>query len=111
MNYNNKIFRPVSQSQNSETTEETIFHYRQKGNILTCEYAGGQIIAGHLIGLVNEEGNINMCYHQINSKQELMTGVCNSKPELLTSGKIRLHEEWLWTSGDHSKGNSILEEI
>lgn len=40
-----------------------------------------------------------------------MTGTCNSRPELLKNGKIRLHEEWQWTSGDKSKGKSILEEI
>ena len=40
-----------------------------------------------------------------------MTGICNSAPRIMTSGKIRLHENWQWTSGDLSKGESILEEI
>jgi hypothetical protein len=40
-----------------------------------------------------------------------MTGVCHSKPEILKNGKIRLHETWQWTSGDQSKGKSILEEV
>lgn len=26
------------------------------------------------------------------------------------NGKVRLHEEWEWTSRDRSKGKSILEE-
>ena len=42
---------------------------------------------------------------------ELMTGICHSKPELTVDGKIRLYENWKWTSGDKSNGNSILEEI
>jgi hypothetical protein len=29
----------------------------------------------------------------------------------MENGKIRLYEEWQWTSGDQSKGSSILEEI
>ena len=111
MNYNNKRFRPVQNSDNGETSEETIFTYNQNGNILTSEYSGGQIKKGHLIGLVDDEGNIEMRYHQVNSKGELMTGVCNSTPEILENGKIRLHEAWRWTSGDCSKGSSILEEI
>ena len=110
MNYNNKIFRPIKNSENGETTTETIFKYVQKGNILTSEYSGGQIISGHLIGLVNENGNIEMRYHQVNTKGELMTGICFSKPELQANGKIRLYESWKWTSGDKSSGNSILEE-
>ena len=111
MNYNNKIFRPIKNSENGETTTETIFKYVQKGNILTSEYSGGQIISGHLIGLVNENGNIEMRYHQVNTKGELMTGICFSKPELTGKGKIRLYENWVWTSGDKSSGKSILEEI
>jgi hypothetical protein len=60
--------------------------------------------------LVDHLGNINMRYHHVNDKEELMTGICISKPEILENGKIRLHEFWEWTSGDKSKGTSIIEE-
>ena len=63
MNYNNKRFRTVENSENGETTAETIFVYKQNGNIITSEYRGGQIVIGHLIGLVDENGNIEMRYH------------------------------------------------
>lgn len=111
MNYHNKKFRPALNSENGETDTETVFKYTQKGNILTSEYRGGQIVTGHLIGLVDKDGNIDMRYHQVNIKGELMTGICHSRPEILENGKIRLHEEWKWTSGDQSSGKSILEEI
>ena len=111
INYHNKKFRSVSNSENGEVSEETIFHYLQEGNVLTSTYSGGQIIQGHLIALVDDEGNINMRYHQVNAKNELMTGVCQSKPEIMPNGKIRLHEFWHWTSGDQSVGSSILEEV
>jgi hypothetical protein len=110
INYNGKIFRPISNTENGETSSETIFHYKQVDNVLTSEYSGGQIKKGHLIGLVDNEGNIEMRYHQVNDKGELMTGICQSKPEILENGKIRLHESWEWTSGDKSKGQSIIEE-
>jgi hypothetical protein len=111
MNYNNKKFKAVSNSDNGETSEDTLFEYKQKNNILTSTYCGGQIKEGHLIGLVDDDGGIEMCYHQANLRGELMTGTCFSKPEIMDNGKIRLHETWKWTSGDKSKGNSILEEI
>ncbi len=110
MNYNNKKFRPVSNTENGETSNETLFHYKQIGNILTSEYSGGKIIYGHLIGLVDHSGTIEMRYHQINDNYQFMTGVCLSKPEIMENGKIRLHETWEWTSGDKSKGKSIVEE-
>jgi hypothetical protein len=110
INYNNRIFKPISNTENGETSNETVFLYKQVGNIITSEYSGGKIIKGHLIGLVDEAGNINMRYHQVNEKGELMTGICSSSPEILSNGKIRLHENWEWTSGDRSKGNSVIEE-
>lgn len=111
MNYNDKCFRPVSTSENSEISDQTVFHYKQEGNILTCAYSGGNIEKGHLIGLVDENGNIDMRYHQVNHKGEIMTGICKSKPERMENGKLRLLESWQWTSGNGSKGFSVIEEI
>ena len=111
MNYNNKKFKVFENSENWETTTETIFEYKQNGNILTSEYSGGQIIRGHLIGLVDDNGKIEMSYHQVNTKGELMTGICFSEPELTDNGKIKLYEKWEWTSGDKSSGKSVLIEI
>lgn len=111
INYHGKTFRPILNSENGETSAETVFHYQQHGNILTSQYSGGKIQQGHLIGLVDEDGKIEMRYHQVNSSNELMTGVCHSEPEILSNGKIRLHETWRWTSGDLSEGRSVLEEV
>ena len=110
IDYNGKIFKPIENTENGETSNETVFLYKQVGNILTSEYSGGKIKKGHLIGLVDDNGNIDMRYHQINDKDEIMTGICKSKPEIIKNGKIRLHENWQWTSGDKSKGESIIEE-
>ncbi len=111
INYNNKMFRAVQNSANGETSFDTIFRYKQDGNILTAEYEGGMIIRGHLIGLVDQNGQIEMRYHQVNARGELMTGICVSVPEIMENGKIRLHESWEWTSPLRSKGQSMLEEI
>ncbi len=110
IDYNGKIFRPILNSENGETSSETVFIYYQTGNILTSEYSGGMITKGHLIGIVDKNGSIDMRYHQVNNKNEIMTGICKSKPEILENGKIRIHESWEWTSGDKSKGQSIIEE-
>lgn len=111
MNYNNKTFRTQRNSINGETSADTVFHYRQTGNLLTATYSGGMIKFGHLIGLVDTSGNIDMRYHQVNLKDELMTGICFSRPEILPNGKLLLHETWEWTSGDRSKGTSVVEEV
>ncbi|RYD83169.1 MAG: n-acetylglutamate synthase, partial [Sphingobacteriales bacterium] len=111
MNYNNKKFKAVNNSVNGETSADTIFHYQQDGTIISAHYAGGKIIKGHLLGLMAENGSLNFRYHQVNDKGEIMTGACTSTPEIMPGGKIRLHENWEWTSGDFSKGASVIEEI
>ncbi len=111
MNYHNRIFKVVTNSDNGDTSSETTFHYNQQGNILTSNYSGGSVVCGHLLGTVDYNGNIDMRYHHVNSDGEIMTGICRSTPEILEDGRIRLHEEWRWTNGDQSSGKSILEEI
>ena len=111
VHYQGKKFTTVSNTVNGETSEQTIFHYHQEGNIVFANYAGGKVAKGHLIGLVSSEGKIDMVYHQINDKGEIMTGKCVATPEILPDGRIRLHEIWQWTSGNLSSGTSITEEI
>ena len=108
--YNNKTFHSVSNTANGEVSHETVFHYKQEGNIVTATYSGGAVAQGHLIALVDAQGVLDMRYHHVNTSGELMTGTCRSTPELLPDGKIRLHEEWQWTNRDGSKGKSIIEE-
>lgn len=111
MDYNNKKFKAISNSDNGEVSDEMIFHYRQEGNILFCSYEGDEIIRGHLLGVVEDDGQIDMSYHQINRKGEMRTGRCRSRPEQLPDGRLKLYEFWQWTSGDYSEGTSVLEEV
>ena len=111
INYHNRRFKALSQSQNGEVDDRVIFHYRQVEQILSCQYQGGNIKYGQLIGTVAEDGSIDMRYHQINQKGELMTGICHSTPIVDDKGILTLHEKWQWTCGDKSHGKSILIEI
>ena len=111
INYNSKKFSVFENSENGELSTDLIFEYKQNGNVLTCNYQGGEVVSGHLLGNVDNEGNIEMLYHQINTKGELKSGKCFSKPEITKNGKIKLHESWEWMTGNKSKGESVLIEI
>jgi hypothetical protein len=111
LDYNGRLFRTTNNTDNGEVSQETIFRYFQRDHIVWAEYSGGDIIKGHLIAIADSNGNLDMRYHHINNKNELMTGICKSKPEILENEKIRLYEEWEWTCTDRSKGNSVIEEI
>ena len=110
-NYNNKIFRSVTNTSNGEVGEETLFYYQQKDKVIWAEYSGGAIVKGFLIAKLLENDTLDMRYEHINQAGELMTGVCLSTPEILLNGLIRLHEKWQWTNGNFSSGESVIEEI
>ena len=107
----NRKFKTFSNTDNGEVTEDTIFYYKQSDNIISADYKGGDIIKGNLIGKVVENKYLEFVYHHINVHGEIMTGVCQSYPEISDSGKMILKEFWQWTCKDKSKGESIIIEI
>ncbi|RYZ00433.1 MAG: n-acetylglutamate synthase [Chitinophagaceae bacterium] len=111
ISYDKRCFRSVRNSGTGEVNGATIFYYRQEGRLVTATYSGGAILQGHLIALCDAGGALDMRYHHVNSAGELMTGTCRSVPELMADGRLRLYEQWQWTSGDGSCGESIIEEI
>lgn len=111
INYNNKKFVSVSNTKNGMVSEATMFAYSQEDDVIWADYSGGDILKGHLIGTVDADGQLDFVYHHLTQKKEIQTGKCFSTPEILQDGRIRLVEQWQWTSGDQSKGESIIEEI
>jgi hypothetical protein len=50
-------------------------------------------------------------YHHMNQDMQVKTGKCHSVPTVLENGKLELSEQWEWTSGECSKGESLLMEV
>jgi hypothetical protein len=110
-NLEGKVFRSVSNTGNGDVDAETVFHYRQTADIVTADYSGGCIVAGHLIARMLAGGRLDMRYHHLNDKGDFMLGKCLSIPERLPDGRLRFKEEWQWLSGDRSSGYSEIEEV
>jgi len=111
IDYDGRRFRSVENSDTGEVGPETVFGYRQDGDVVSATYEGGDVRFGTLIATADGEGNLDARYGHVNASGELMTGECRSTPEMLPDGRLRLHEEWRWTSGDRSSGRSVVEEI
>ncbi len=111
IDYNGRTFRSINNTANGEVDGQTLFHYHQSDQIVWATYQGGGIQWGTLIAKVDAAGRLEMRYQHINAFGELMTGECLSMPEVLSDGRIRLHEKWQWTSGDCSAGESTVEEL
>jgi hypothetical protein len=110
ISYDTRRFVSVSNTANGEVDARTVFHYRQRGDVVWATYEGGGVRFGTLVATVDAEGRLDMRYSHVNARGELMTGVCRSTPEVLPDGRLRLRERWRWTSGDGSEGESIVEE-
>jgi len=111
INYDNRTFRSVANTPNGEVGGDTLFRYRQRGDLVWGTYEGGGVAAGHLIATVSPDGALDVRYHHRSPTGALMTGLCRSRLEILADGRYRLHEEWQWTSGDGSRGTSTVEEV
>ena len=111
INYDNKIFTSIENTENGETNNETLFFYHQNKEIIWAEYYGGKIKKGFLLGFIKQNGDLEFNYEHININNETKTGICNSIPKILENGSIELLEKWEWTNGDKSKGESKIIEI
>ncbi|MFC2124929.1 n-acetylglutamate synthase [Bacteroidota bacterium] len=111
INIDNRKFSAVSNSEGGEVNEQTIFHYRQRGDLIWATYSGGNIKFGTITGKFRENGFIEFAYQHLNNQNEIMTGKVVSKPEILEDGRIRFQESWQWTCKDYATGESIVEEI
>ena len=93
INYDGGRFKSVQNSATGEVSGDTIFHYRQNGEIVTAEYSGGEIARGHLIAVCDDDGSLAMRHHHVKIRGEIMTGICTSTPKPLPDGRIRLYEK------------------
>jgi hypothetical protein len=111
LNFDRRRFVMAQNSANGDCSVETSFHYRQNGNRVWATYDGGRVRLGSLVAIGDREGRLNIRYQHADDAGRLRAGRCTSKPEILSDGRLRLHEEWQWTTGDLSAGRSIIEEV
>lgn len=109
--YDGRRCIPKMNSENGEVSEQTTFTYHQNGKLLWADYSGGDILRGSLIGTVSINGELDFVYHHMNQDMQVKTGKCHSVPTVLENGKMELSEQWEWTSGECSKGESLLMEV
>jgi hypothetical protein len=111
IDYDDRRFISIANSAAGDVGSGTLFHYRQRGDIVWGTYEDGGIAQGTLIARVLKDGSLDMRYQHVNADGAIKTGRCASRPEILVDGRIRLHERWQWTEGSTEAGESIVEEV
>jgi len=110
-NLHHKKFRAIANTDNGEVSSQTLFHYHQEDDLVWAVYQGGGIRKGTLVGQWRKGNLLEFRYQHLSTDGTFKSGECISRPELKVDGKLRLHETWQWTSGDKSRGTSVIEEI
>lgn len=111
MNLNNKYFKPITKSNNSDTDDTTIFHYRQIGDIVWATYSGNKIRFGTLTGYFLSKNHFKFNYQQIDNENNIKTGKCISDISVSKDGTLKIIENWEWTCGNFNKGQSIIVQL
>lgn len=109
-NFNNKKFAIITNSENGEVDTDTVFEYRQDGDLVTAEYYGGTIKYGKIIAEINED-ELNMLYQCLTTDHQLKAGKALAKITTTAEGKIKLSLNWEWLTNGNDKGKSEYIEI
>jgi hypothetical protein len=111
VDYNARIFRSVANSDGGDVNGETTFDYHQRDDLVWATYSGGSVAFGTLLAKADAAGNLDMQYQHVAVDGNFKSGRCQSRPETLPDGRLRLHEQWQWTDGAEGNGVSIVEEV
>ncbi len=84
-------------------------YYHQDGDLVWAEFAGPAVRTGRLVGNRRPDGVLDAAYCLVRADGRTVAGTCESTPELLTDGRVRLTERWRRMDG--SSGVSVIEEI
>ena len=102
------LFSPAA-VEGGEVGPDTEFRFRQADGMVWGRYSGGGIRMGFFVG-TSDGTTLRFRYTQLNIAGQTASGSTVDRIEVLTDGRVRLHEQWAWDSREGS-GTSILEEV
>jgi hypothetical protein len=102
------ILRPVADQAPGQVGTRTRFEYHEAHGVIWADYAGGDVVRGHLVG--TRAGDLlDFRYVQLKQDGTTACGHCRSTVVELPDGRVRLEESWQWES-QHGSGTSVVEE-
>lgn len=105
INYDGRLFRKA------DGGDGTVARYRQDGDLVWAEFAGGKVRRGTVTGTCSPEGTLRLAYTMVLTTGEVISGFTVNVPRRQTDGRLVLREEWQ-RFGEHAdSGVSYLEEV
>lgn len=103
------VLSPVADQAPGQVGTRTRFTYHEQQGVIWADYAGGDVVRGHLIGTRTGD-RLDFRYIQLKQDGTTSSGHCVSTVVDLTDGRVRLEERWEWESQEGS-GTSVVEEL
>ncbi|MET9519842.1 hypothetical protein [Streptomyces sp. NPDC002994] len=103
------VLSPVADQAPGQVGTQTRFTYHQQDGRIWADYAGGDVVQGHLVG-TREGDALDFRYVQLKQDGTTSSGHCTSTVVALPDGRLRLEETWAWESQEGS-GTSVVEEL
>ncbi|MFG3103185.1 hypothetical protein ACGFZL_22065 [Streptomyces sp. NPDC048182] len=103
------VLAPVADQTPGQVGTRTRFAYHEEDGAIWAEYAGGDVVRGHLVG-TRDGDRLDFRYVQLKTDGSTSSGHCASTVTELPDGRVRLAETWEWESQPGS-GTSVVEEI
>jgi hypothetical protein len=100
---------PVADQAPGQVGTRTRFAYHEKDGEIWAEYAGGDVVRGHLVG-TREGDRLDFRYVQLKRDGTTSSGHCVSQVVETADGRVRLEETWEWESQTGS-GTSVVEQV
>ncbi len=105
INYDGRRFRKAGGG------DGTVACYRQDGDLVWADIAGGQVRGGKLVGTCGPDGTLQLAYAMVHGSGEVISGHTVNTPQPDADGRLVLSEEWERYGHNAATGISYLEEV
>ena len=106
INYDGRRFRKAGAGDGA-----AVAVYRQDGDVVWAEFAGGEVRRGSVAGTQKPNGTLHLGYTMVLATGEVICGRTVNTPELADDGRLRLREVWERYGPHAATGISYLEEV
>jgi len=110
VNFNNKTFALIENSQKGKVNADTVFKYKQEGDLVTADYQGVTIRCGKIIAKLKGD-ELLMLYQCLTIDDELKAGKAIAKVSFTNTNKLKLDLDWEWITDGNEQGTSQFIEI
>ncbi|MEU6290593.1 hypothetical protein ACWEDZ_13570 [Streptomyces sp. NPDC005047] len=103
------VLAPVADQAPGQVGTRTRFSYHERDGAVWADYAGGDVVRGHLVG-TRAGDRLDFRYVQLRTDGSTASGHCVSTVVELPDGRVRLEESWEWESRP-GRGTSVVEQV